>query len=84
MAARFSSRPQPIRTAPREEGRRLLLFCPVEGWVTGDWFDGRWVDALTLEHELHPSHYLDLPPEPTDAAEIALERMLRNESDAGP
>lgn len=45
----------PISVVPREEEHRLLLFCPVEGWVAGEWFEGRWVDAITLEHELRPT-----------------------------
>ncbi len=84
MVARITSQPQPIRVAPREEGRRLFLFCPVEGWVAGDWFDGRWVDALTLAHELHPTWWLDVPEEPADTAEVIVHRLFRNGSDAGP
>jgi hypothetical protein len=44
--------PQPIETAPREEDRRLLLWCPEQGgWHTGEWCDGRWLDSLTLTEE---------------------------------
>jgi hypothetical protein len=46
--------------------------------------DGRWVDALTLEHELHPTWWLDVPEEPAETAEVILHRFLRNGSDAGP
>ncbi len=56
--------PSPLDTAPREEQRRLFLFCPIEGWVAGEWFEGRWVDAVSLEHELRPTHWLEVPPNP--------------------
>ena len=42
-----------IAKAPRKEDEPLFLFCPEEGWHTGVWFEGRWVDALTLEEELY-------------------------------
>ncbi len=66
----------PIATAPREEERRLLLFCPIEGWITREWFEGRWVDALTLERELQPTWWTDVPPEPETAADEQLAIML--------
>jgi hypothetical protein len=55
-----------IAKAPREEGEPLFLFCPEEGWHTGVWFEGRCVDALTLEEELHPTHYAEMFPDPED------------------
>ena len=42
-----------IDAAPREEGEPLMLFCGEQGgWHSGTWFEGRWVDFLTLEEEL--------------------------------
>ena len=67
----------PISVAPREEQRRLLLFCPVEGWIAGEWFEGRWVDALTLKHELRPTWWMEVPEEPEGTAEVMLERMMQ-------
>lgn len=37
---------------PSQEQRRLIYFPPDKGWIAGEWFEGRWVDAITLEHEL--------------------------------
>jgi hypothetical protein len=39
-----SDETRPIDTAPREEQLRLFLFCPSEGWLAGEWLDGRWVE----------------------------------------
>jgi hypothetical protein len=54
--------PQPIKTAPRQEDRRLLLWCPEQGgWHTGEWCDGRWLDSLTLTEELQPVSWTEVP-----------------------
>ena len=56
---------RPIDTAPREEERTLLLYCPDEGgWHTGQWWERAWRDAASLSEVLHPTHWSDLPPEP--------------------
>jgi hypothetical protein len=56
-----SDETRPIDTAPREEQLRLFLFCPIEGWVAGEWLDGRWIDIITWEHELKPTHWMPVP-----------------------
>jgi hypothetical protein len=33
--------PRPKDTALREGQLQLFLFCPIEGWVAGEWLDGR-------------------------------------------
>ena len=56
-----------IDAAPREEGEPLMLYCGEQGgWQSGTWFEGRWVDFLTLEKELFPSHYAEMLPDPGD------------------
>jgi hypothetical protein len=57
--------PQPISTAPQEEDRPLLLFCPEQGgWHTGIWFLGKWLAYIDTSVVLSPSHWLPVPPEP--------------------
>jgi hypothetical protein len=59
-----------IDKAPREEGEPLMLFCPEQGgWHSGTWFEGRWLDFLTLHQELHPSYYAEMLPDPKDAGD---------------
>jgi hypothetical protein len=56
-----------IDKAPREEGEPLMLYCGEQGgWHSGTWFEGRWVDFLTLEEELFPSHYAEMLSDPVD------------------
>lgn len=62
--------------APRRAAPALLLL-PVEGWVAGEWFEGRWADAVNLDDELRPPWWMDVPPEPEDTAGVMLELMLR-------
>ena len=57
--------PQPIETAPREEERTLLLYCPEQGgWHTGQWWERAWRDAASLSEVLAPTHWTDPPPAP--------------------
>ena len=57
--------PQPISTAPQEDDRPLLLFCPEQGgWHTGEWYQGAWTDALTRVKNLDPTYWLDYPGDP--------------------
>jgi hypothetical protein len=56
--------PAPIQTAPQAEHTEvpLLLWCPLEGgWHTGVWFEDRWLDSVSLDVELHPTHWLSCP-----------------------
>ena len=42
--------PRPISTAPQEDDRPLLLFCPEQGgWHTGVWFRGKWLAYIDIE-----------------------------------
>ena len=46
-----------------------MLFCPEQGgWHSGTWFQGRWLDFLTLQEELFPSYYAEMLPDPEDEA----------------
>jgi hypothetical protein len=57
--------PQPISTAPQEEDRALLLFCPEQGgWHTGIWFLGKWLAYIDTSVVLRPSYWLPVPDEP--------------------
>jgi hypothetical protein len=47
---------------PKKETHRLV-FEPEKGWHTAVWFEGRWVDALRLSIELHPSHIMEALPD---------------------
>lgn len=60
--------PKPIDTSPHDQEIPLLLFCRDQGgWQVGIWYDGMWMDYLTLAEELQPSHWLPLPPDPPGA-----------------
>jgi hypothetical protein len=68
-ASQAGARGHPITTAPRDLERTLLLYCPEQGgWHPGEWFEGRWLDSVTLTEELEPSHWIDVPPEPGGVA----------------
>jgi hypothetical protein len=57
--------PQPIDTAPREEEKPLLLYCPEHGgWRIGALFEGNWLDFFDLITHLTPTHWAPLPPDP--------------------
>jgi hypothetical protein len=61
-----------IDTAPREDGYPMLLFCPEQGgWHTGIWLNRRWVDYLTTQEQLYPSHWKTIPVDPVDKAREA-------------
>jgi hypothetical protein len=45
----------------------LLLFCPEEGgWHVGVFFEGQWVDLASLTIKLEPTHWMPIPPEPSE------------------
>jgi hypothetical protein len=49
--------PQPISTAPEEDDKPILLFCPEQGgWHTGVWFRGKWLAYIDMSVVLRPSH----------------------------
>jgi hypothetical protein len=61
--------PRPIEDAP--EKTRVLVFCPedegtgyVSGWVIGERYFG-WEGDMRLEDGVQPTHWLPLPPDPT-------------------
>lgn len=61
--------PQPISTAPQEDDKPLLLFCPHQGgWHTGVWFRGKWLAYVDTSVVLEPSHWLSVPADPPDAS----------------
>ena len=58
---------RPIETAPHDtdQERPFLLWCPEQGgWQTGMWFNGRWMDSITLSHPLAPTYWTEIPPPP--------------------
>jgi hypothetical protein len=56
--------PQPIETAPRESGRKLLLYCPEQGgWQVGEWTGERWTLTWTWDF-LTPTHWTEAPGKP--------------------
>jgi hypothetical protein len=60
--------PQPISTAPEEDDKPILLFCPDQGgWHTGVWFRGKWLAYIDMSVVLEPSHWLPVPADPPDA-----------------
>ena len=60
-----SLKPMGIETAPKEPGRKLLLYCPKQGgWEIGSWSGERWVSLRTIEF-LAPTHWTETPPEPS-------------------
>lgn len=54
----------PIEQAPKD--RRLLLFYPTFGQVTGQWNEelGWKADQRIIPNDIQPSHFQDLPPDP--------------------
>ena len=65
---------RPIETAPHDKAqeRSLLLWCPEQGgWQTGMWFNGRWMDSITLSHPLAPTFWTEIPPPPMPISHAA-------------
>jgi hypothetical protein len=63
--AQAGTRAHPIKTAPTQPERTLLLYCPEQGgWHTGKWFDERWLDSVTMSEDLEATHWMEVPPEP--------------------
>ena len=61
--------PDPISTAPQDDDRPLLLFCPEPGgWHIGVWFLGKWLAYIDTSVVLFPTHWLPVPPDPPAAA----------------
>src|SRR5215213_53287 len=58
-------RPLPIETAPKDAGRKLLLYCPGQGWVVGEWLISRWTAVWTWDL-LHPTYWIDWRAAPID------------------
>ena len=61
---------QQMVTAPKEAERPLLLYCPEQaGWQTGKWSEerGRWVSTAAPEMCLEPTHWMERPPDPSEA-----------------
>jgi hypothetical protein len=57
---------QPIETAPREPGRKLLLYCPEQGgWQGGEWTGERWTLTWTWDF-LTPTHWTEAPGKPSE------------------
>ena len=57
--------PQVIDTAPRDAATTLLVYCPdLGGWHTAEWLGAKWLDSVTLSHELQPTHWTIVPDNP--------------------
>ena len=68
---------RPIETAPHntDQDRPFLLWCPEQGgWQTGMWFNGRWMDSITLSHPLAPTYWTEIPPANADFAKHVRDR----------
>jgi hypothetical protein len=53
-----------MASAPRDQERRLLLWCPEQGgWHTGEWWEGSWRNSLSLIDVLEPVSWTELPPD---------------------
>jgi hypothetical protein len=62
---------RPIETAPHDtaQERPFLLWCPEQGgWQTGVWFNGRWMDSITLNQPLAPTYWTEIPPPPMQSS----------------
>jgi hypothetical protein len=66
--------PRPIEEAPKDE--RVLVFCPEESdygytaaWVVGEYVLHSWEGDSRLEDGVQPTHWLPLPPDPTEVTE---------------
>jgi hypothetical protein len=58
--------PEPIESAPRESGRKLLLYCPEQGgWQVGEWTGERWTLTWTWDF-LTPTHWTEAPGKPSE------------------
>ncbi len=56
---------QPISTAPSSEDQPAILFngkSVVPGWR----FEGRWIDVWYDHMDPQPTHWMPLPPPPSD------------------
>jgi hypothetical protein len=63
--AEKATTPKSIDMAPEVPERTLLLFCPEQGgWQAGQWRHGRWVLTASVDVELKPTHWRELPPDP--------------------
>jgi hypothetical protein len=67
--------PRPIEEAPKNE--RVLVFCPEENdygytaaWVIGESVLDSWEGDSRLEDGVQPTHWLPLPPDPTEMTEV--------------
>jgi hypothetical protein len=70
-------KPQPIDTAPQEEEKPLLLYCPEHGeWRIGVRYLDSWLDLYDLDCELWPTHWLPMPPNPEDDEPSPSERIV--------
>jgi len=63
--------PRPIEEAPKD--KRVLVFCPEESdygytaaWVIGECVLHSWEGDSRLEDGVQPTHWLPLPPDPTE------------------
>ena len=83
---------QPEATAPRD-GRRLLLYVPPYGAMTGhfdhtNWAGGRWICHATLNKEAKPTHWMSLPAPPSAevyaAAAQARKEAIREAAEVKP
>ena len=63
--------PRPIEESPKDE--RVLVFCPQDhdygylpAWVIGEKVAGQWEGNMQVEDGVQPTHFLPLPPHPSD------------------
>jgi len=66
--------PRPIESAPKNEP--VFVFCPEENdygytaaWVIGECVLDSWEGDMRLEDGVQPTHWLPLPPDPTEVTE---------------
>lgn len=64
---------QPIETAPREQGRGILVFCADSRCsLTACWWDDRWEHFTEHANNTEiprPSHWMPLPAPPAPKTE---------------
>jgi len=67
--------PRPIEQAPKDQ--RVLVFCPEESdygylaaWVIGEKVVDQWEGDMRLEDGVQPTHWLPLPPDPTEVTKV--------------
>jgi hypothetical protein len=63
--------PRPIESAPKDE--QVLVFCPEESdygytaaWLVGEYVLHSWEGGSRLDDGVQPTHWLPLPPDPTE------------------